>query len=110
MTPLFSITGKDVEWQFFRSGGNGGQNQNKVSSGARCIHAPSGAIGEARDTRSQLDNRRLAWRRMAESAAMQAWIKKESNRLMGHKSVDEIVNEQMAEENLLVETYDPQRT
>ena len=40
----------------------------------RFIHHPSGARGEARDTRSQLDNERLAFRRMAESPKMRAWL------------------------------------
>lgn len=101
--PLFSVTKNDCDWQFFRSGGNGGQNQNKVSSGARCIHRASGAVGEARDTRSQLENRRLAFGRMARSPKMQLWLKLEAGRLSGKKSVDEIVDELMEERNLLIE-------
>lgn len=62
---MFSVTIKDCEVQTFRSGGKGGQNQNKRDTGVRIIHHPSGARGEARDERSQLQNKRLAFTRMA---------------------------------------------
>lgn len=63
---LFSVTLKDCEVQTFRAGGKGGQNQNKRDTGVRIIHHPSGARGEARDERSQLCNKRLAFKRMAD--------------------------------------------
>ncbi len=65
---MFSVTLKDCEVQTFRSGGKGGQNQNKRDTGVRIIHHPSGARGEARDERSQLQNKRLAFKRMADHA------------------------------------------
>jgi protein subunit release factor B len=58
---LFSLTRKDFTWQTFRAGGKGGQNQNKVESGVRCIHPPSGARGEARDSRDQWRNKQSAF-------------------------------------------------
>ena len=57
---ILSVTPADCELQTFRSGGSGGQNQNKRDTGVRWIHPPSGARGEARDERSQLQNKRLA--------------------------------------------------
>ena len=60
---LFSITKKDFEVQTFRSGGKGGQHQNKTDSGVRIIHRASGAVGESRSERSQLVNKRLALKR-----------------------------------------------
>lgn len=57
---------KDLVRQVFRSGGPGGQNQNKVSSGVRYIHVPTGVTGEARDTRSQHENAALARERLVE--------------------------------------------
>lgn len=74
---VLSVTIKDCEVQHFRSGGNGGQNQNKRDTGTRVIHHPSGAIGEARDERSQLQNKKAAFRRMAESTKFQLWIKRQ---------------------------------
>lgn len=68
---VLSVTAADCEMQTFRAGGKGGQNQNKRDTGVRYIHHPSGARGEARDERSQLQNRRLAFRRLVESPAFQ---------------------------------------
>ncbi len=71
-----SVTLADCEVQTFRAGGKGGQNQNKRDTGVRIIHPPSGARGEARDERSQLQNKRLAFRRMCETAEFRAWTRK----------------------------------
>lgn len=100
---LFSVTKDDCDWQTFRSGGPGGQNVNKVSSGVRCIHRASGARGESRTSRNQLDNRHLAFRRMAETKEFKIWHKLESARRMGGKSIDVIVNDAMLAGNLKVE-------
>lgn len=75
---LFSVTLRDCVVQTFRSGGKGGQNQNTRDTGVRIIHRASGARGEARDERSQLQNKKLAFRRMADSALFRAWVAKQS--------------------------------
>ena len=72
---VLSVTLADCEVQTFRAGGKGGQNQNKRDTGVRIIHPPSGARGEARDERSQLQNKRLAFRRMVDSTAFRAWLR-----------------------------------
>lgn len=76
---MFSVTLADCVVQTFRSGGSGGQNQNKRDTGVRIIHRASGARGEARDERSQLQNKKLAFRRMAESKLFEAWVAKQSH-------------------------------
>lgn len=75
---VLSVTLKDCRVDTFRAGGSGGQNQNKVSSGVRVVHEPSGAVGEARDTRDQIHNKRAAFRRMATSPEFQAWARVEA--------------------------------
>lgn len=70
------MTLADCEVQTFRSGGKGGQNQNKRETGVRVIHPPSGARGEARDERSQLQNKKLAFCRMAETAEFKNWVRR----------------------------------
>lgn len=52
----------DVERQTFRSGGPGGQHQNKTESGVRLIHKPTGVVAESRSERSQHKNEDMCWK------------------------------------------------
>jgi protein subunit release factor B len=80
---LVSLTKRNFEWDYVRGSGKGGQKKNKTSSAVRCRHPISGAIGYAQDTRSQSENRRLAFRRCCETKEFQNWIKLESARVSG---------------------------
>lgn len=100
---LFSVSIKDCRVDTFRAGGKGGQNQNKVSSGVRVVHKASGAVGEARDSRDQLQNKQNAFVRMASTKTFQMWAKLRACELQTGKSIEERVEESMHPSNIKVE-------
>lgn len=54
------IREEELDWQFTRAGGHGGQNVNKVSTAVRLTHRPSGIVISARTERYQAQNRQIA--------------------------------------------------
>lgn len=105
--PLFSITKKDLDIVHFRSGGKGGQGQNKVNSGSRVTHRASGAVGEARDSRDQPVNTKNAFIRMTKTKEFQAWLKLEGMKASGLTAkIEAEVDASMTEPNIKVEVVD----
>ena len=102
--PLFSVRKEDLLVQYFRSGGPGGQKQNKTSSACRIVHAESGAVGESRECRQQSQNKRNAFRRMANSREFQLWVRMKAAAIVGgHRDIDEKIDKMMAPKNLKIE-------
>ena len=56
---------RDCSMEFFIATGPGGQHRNKVESGVRLLHRPTGIIVTATERRSQHANREAAFERMA---------------------------------------------
>jgi protein subunit release factor B len=70
MLPEFYATDReslerDCALEFFIAGGPGGQHRNKVETGVRLTHRPSGISVIATERRSQHANREMAYERMA---------------------------------------------
>lgn len=101
---LFSVTAADCDWQYLRGTGPGGQKRNKTESKVRCVHRASGAVGESDLTRSQAQNKQIAFRKMVETRVFKIWHKLETARRLGDKlTIEEKVDKAMMETNLIIE-------
>lgn len=100
---LFSVTLKDCDVQTFTAGGPGGQHQNRSQTGVRIIHRDSGAVGESREQRSQLQNKKSAFRKMVEHPRFKFWVAEERKRLETGRTIEDEVAEWMSSENIKVE-------
>lgn len=100
----FSVTRKDLKIDTFSAGGPGGQHQNTSNTGVRITHPASGATGEARDNRSQAQNKKAALQRMVASKKFKVWVNK---MLWGNKGTpEEQVERDMRPENLIIMGYE----
>ena len=71
-----AIKDDEIEWEFYRSGGHGGQNVNKVSTAVRIKHKPTGLVVTCSQERYQGQNRENALKILR----AKLWILKEEQR------------------------------
>lgn len=106
---LLSLTRKDFEFDTFRAGGKGGQNQNKVESGVRIRHLASGCVAESREERSQWQNKQKAFLKLVNNPKFKTWLRIESMRVANsfpsEKEIERTVEKMMDEKNLKIEYY-----
>lgn len=103
---LFSVTAKDCEWAYTRGSGPGGQKKNKTSSAVHCTHIASGAAGYSETSRSQAENKQLAFKRMSETPRFQTWLRTETCKRTGmEKKIEEQVEYEL-KHNIQVDVKD----
>lgn len=94
------IEPKDIQEDFYRSGGHGGQNVNKVSSAVRLTHLPSGIIVTCQDERDQPKNRAKALEKLR-----QILWEQEENRRLNELSADRRAQVGTGMRNEKIRTY-----
>ena len=103
---LFSVTAKHCRWDYYKGSGAGGQKRNKTENCVRCTHEPSGAVGKSEEGRSKEQNKKKAFRRMAESKEFQNWLRLEVSRATGAwAEVVAKIERELADPNVTVVEY-----
>src|SRR3989337_2136075 len=64
-----NIRKSDIEIEFYRSSGPGGQHKNKTATAVRIRHIPTGIVAQASERRSQHLNREIAMERLKKAIA-----------------------------------------
>lgn len=97
------VSKKDLDVSYFCGSGAGGQARNKVASGVQITHRDTGAIGRASDTRSQEQNKRLAFERLLEHPRFKFFLAAKVYEVKQGEKLEETVQRDMAPENLRFE-------
>lgn len=71
---ILSVTKKDCRWDYYRGSGAGGQKKNKTENCVRCTHVDSNAVGKSEKGKSKERNKKIAFRKMAQSDIFRKWI------------------------------------
>lgn len=103
---LVSITKKDLEISYFSGTGAGGQHRNKHRNCVRIRHPESGAVATGQDHKSRRANIGEALTRLTKHPRFQIWCSAKAAERDSGKSIEQIVEETMSEENLKVEHKD----
>ena len=114
---LFSVTKKDLEITYYSGTGAGGQHRNRHMNSVRIQHPESGTLVTCGDHKSKERNTRQAFKQLTEHKKFKKWhkiktaemMKTVEDKIAEKVKIEKKVSEQMKEENLKVEYYDPDK-
>lgn len=93
---LFSVTLADCDVQEFSVNRGGGQRRDKKSTGIRIVHPASGARGECQEQRSQLQNKKTAFKRMVETVAFKIWVAQMTGKMKTDTEIEAEVDKSLS--------------
>lgn len=101
---IFSVTRKDLNITYFSGQGAGGQHRNRHNNCVRINHSESGVTVQATEHRSLIQNKTLAFKRLVGDRVFRTWLHTTASLMLKDgKTVEELVNDMMKDENLKVE-------
>ena len=100
---LFSITKKDLNISYFSGKGAGGQNRNRHMNCVRLSHPESGATATGQRHKEKRKNVSDALRSLVKNAKFKIWHNNKVAEIQSLRSIDDIVDEMMHEDNLKIE-------
>jgi protein subunit release factor A len=112
---LFSVTKKDLKIDYYSGTGAGGQHRNRHMNSVRIKHPDSGVLVTCGDYKSKERNLKQAFKQLVEHPKFKKWhrmktaemLKTVEDKQREREEIEKAVDEQMKEENLKIEYYDP---
>lgn len=98
--PLLTLTKKDFVITYYSGSGAGGQHRNKHQNCCRITHTESGVTGKGTESRSRIQNKKIAFKRLTDNPKFKSWLKIKS---IHEEEIQDKVKEAMLPENLRVD-------
>jgi hypothetical protein len=104
---LFSVGLNDCEIKAVTASCKaGGSGKDTSNTKVQLLHRPSGVETSSQEQRSQFQNKKEAFLKLANHPKFRNWLKLEASRLMGQPSIESIVDSQMTKNNIKIEIKD----
>lgn len=100
--PLLTLTKKDFIITYYSGSGAGGQHRNKHQNCCRISHTESGVTGQGTESKSRIQNKRTAFKRLTDNPKFKSWLRIKS---IHEEDILRKVKEAMQPENLKIEVF-----
>lgn len=97
---ILTVTIADCRVETLKGSGPGGQHRNKRETAVRITHEPSGATGHSEAFKSQSQNKKAAFKKMARSEKFALWVRMEAGERV---AIESRVKDSMNPQNMKYE-------